>query len=83
MELKDAVKLAVEIADESCITTIECNLTAVRDKIGRILWWDVLSADEWAQFDVMRAVRYLKIRGRLRVNRKVPTYVKPMEAWHA
>lgn len=77
---EDTLKLVVEMADESAIGDIESFCRTVKDSIGRILWYDAtigLGNDGYKDFRVERAIRYLTMRKRLRVNQKNPSFVKP------
>lgn len=75
-------QLAMQIADESSISTIECNCNHVLSSDRKLLWYDTGSADEYAAWDVERAVRCLKLRGRLRVKPTNPLLVKPTAEVH-
>jgi hypothetical protein len=70
-------QLAIEIADESSVTVISSNLCAVCSGRGAVLWYDIDTADEYARWEVDRAVRYLDARGMLRIRSTNPKHVKP------
>jgi hypothetical protein len=73
--LPSMVKLAHEIAEEQCELELDCYLAAVRDRRGRLLWYDLNSADEHSRWFIQRAVRYLDMRGLLRRHPHQPNYV--------
>lgn len=72
--------LALEIADDVCAATVIYTGKDVRDSRGRCLWYDVSQPPEDELFGLERAVRYLKLRGLLRIHPSKPNYVKPRRA---
>lgn len=72
---KEVTTLAEQIATEDSIGLIDCHLSAVRDRRGRLLWYDLGSADEHSRWFVDRAVRYLELRGLLRRHATRPAYI--------
>jgi hypothetical protein len=73
---QDAIQLALEIAEDDCRSVIDCNGMPVRSKSGALLWYEVDPKDETSWWYVERALRYLKMRGMLRIRRSNPNHVK-------
>ena len=69
-------RLAMEIADESSAVLIELNGVQIRDKIGRVRWYELDSTDKNGWPYVERALRYLTLRGKLRRQKEAPNRVK-------
>lgn len=69
-------RLAMEIADESSAVLIELNGVQIRDKIGRVRWYELDSSDESSWPEIERALRYLTLRGKLRRQKEAPNRVK-------
>lgn len=67
--------LAHEIAADDAVETIANNLNAVRDRRGRVIWFDLASVDEYSRWLVERAVRYLDLCGLLRRHATRPKYI--------
>lgn len=70
------MQLALEIANEQAASIIECNGVSVCSKNGALLWYEVDPNDDYCGFEVQRALRYLNLRGVLRVRRSNPNHVK-------
>lgn len=70
------IKLAMEIADEQSASIIECNGIPVRSKSGALLWYEIDRGDPYCGWEITRAIRYLKMRNKLRVRKSNPNHVK-------
>ena len=68
--------LAHEIAEEYSASLIECHGVNIRDKAGCLRWYEIDPNEEYAGPYIQRALRYLKMRGLLRVNPRNPNQVK-------
>ena len=60
------IALARQIAAEHCASLIECHGVAIRDRIGRILWYSLDLNDAYSGSDLRRALQYLEAEGMLR-----------------
>lgn len=70
------VNMAINIADEGSRSLIECCGVQILSKSGALLWYEVDPSDSCVGSGIKEAVKYLTLRGKLRVRPGHPNHVK-------